>query len=117
MTEKKIKKENQLFKTEVPSHMLLDFLKVNCDETETHFIINKFLYKKMIYNNHISAFTAALKPYYYLSKMKYIERVMTYNSFLTIIRQLCNAQNIKYISSLVYDKSSYEITYSICKPC
>ena len=109
------KKQNQLFKKQVPLNILLDFLKSNFDEKESHFTITKFLYKKTEYNNHIPIFIDAIKEYYYVSKRKYIERELNYNYFLTIIRQLCNAHNITYTSKLVYDKSSYEIEYTIVK--
>ena len=111
----KRKKINQLFKKDIPINILLSFLKENFEEKETHFIINKFLYKKTEYNNNISLFISTIKEYYYSSKRKYIQREMNYNYFLTIIRQLCNANGINYTTKLVYDKSSYEIEYSIFK--
>jgi|688.fasta_scaffold544178_3 hypothetical protein len=112
-TIKTIKKVNQLFKSEVPINILLDFLETNFIKNDLYFTINKFLYKKTEYNNNIVTFTSILKEYYYASKKKYVERKMNYNNFLTIIRQLCNANNIKYETKLVYDKSSYEIEYII----
>ena len=101
-------KQNQLFKTEVPIHILWDFLQNNFEDKDTYFIINKFLYKKADYNKNLTAFTESLKEHYNKSKRKYVERTMNYNYFLTIIRQLCNA--------LIYDKSTYEIEYSVEKP-
>ena len=109
------KKDNQLFKTKVPIIVLWDFLKNNFIEKDTYFAINKFLYKKTEYNSNILTFTTLLKEYYYASKKKYVERTMNYKNFLTVIRQLCNANNINYESKLVYDKSSYEIEYIIYK--
>ena len=111
----KSKNQNQLFKTPVPVNLLWDFLQDNFEDKDTYFVVNKFLYKKTDYNKKISTFTDAIKEYYYLSKRKYIDRVMTYNFFLTVIRQLCNAHKITYTSKLVYDKSSYEIEYNIYK--
>ena len=121
-------KQNQLFKTEVPLHILWDFLQNNFEDKDTYFIINKFLYKKAAsnmttfsykkadYNKNLTAFTESLKEYYNKSKRKYVERTMNYNYFLTIIRQLCNAHNITFTSKLIYDKSTYEIEYSVEKP-
>jgi hypothetical protein len=106
-------KKNQLFKYEVPINILWDFLKNNFIEKDAYFIINKFSYKKTEYNNNIVTFTSTLKEYYYVSKRKYVERNMTYNHFLTIIRQLCNLHNIKFDTKLIYDKSSYELEYFI----
>lgn len=108
-------RDNQIFKTPVPVTLLWTFLKENFEESETHIQINKFLYKKTEYNQRLSTFINALKPHYHNSKRKYIDRNMTYNYFLTIIRQLCNSHNILYTTKLVYDKSSYEIEYTIQK--
>ena len=52
-------------------------------------------------------------PYYHISKRKYLERKLTYNSFITVIRQICNFNKITYTSQLKYDKSTYDITYYI----
>jgi hypothetical protein len=109
------KKDNQNFKSNVPLNILWDYLQSNFIDKDTHFIINKFLYKKTEYNNSINIFVDSIKEYYYVSKRKYIERQMNYKNFLTIIRQICNAHNINYTSKLVYDKSSYEIEYSVYK--
>ena len=109
------KKTDQNFKSSIPINILWDYLQNNFEDKDTHFIINKFLYKKAEYNNSINIFIESLKDYYYVSKRKYIDRQMTYKNFLTVIRQLCNANNINYTSRLVYDKSSYEIEYSIYK--
>jgi hypothetical protein len=140
---KKEKKENQLFKTPVPVHVLWDFLKQHFTETETHILITKYLFHKAEYNDSLaltnptlaltnptlaltnptlaltkptlSQFISLLKDHYYLSKRKYIDRPLTYKFFLTLIRQLCNAHHIQYSTKLVYDKSTYEIEYCIAK--
>lgn len=108
-------KDNQIFKTPVSVTLLWSFLQENFEESETHIQINKFLYKKTEYNQRLTTFIAALKPHYHNSKRKYIDRQMTYNYFLTIIRQLCNSHKIPYTTKLVYDKSSYEIEYTVQK--
>ena len=37
--------------------------------------------------------------YYHNSKKKYLERKLTYNSFTTVLRQICNFNNITYTTS------------------
>jgi hypothetical protein len=108
-------KDSQNFKSKIPINLLWDYLQTNFIDKDTHFSISKFLYKKTEYNNSIIIFIDSLKEYYYVSKRKYIEGQMNYKKFLTIIRQICNANNINYTTKLVYDKSSYEIEYSIYK--
>ena len=109
------KKLGQTFKTPVPIELLWDFLRANFDETATHFQVTTYLFHKTEYNQKLLAFISCLNPYYCNSKRKYIERQINYKGFLTIIRQLCNAHDIKYSTKLVYNKSMYEIEYSIYK--
>jgi hypothetical protein len=109
------KKTDQTFKTPVSIQILWDFLGTNFDETDTHFQITAYLFHKTEYNENLLAFISCLKPHYYKSKRKYIERQLNYKGFLTIIRQLCNAHHIKYSTKLIYNKSMYEIEYSIYK--
>ena len=107
--------ENQLFKTLVPAQFLWDFLKQNFEESPMHFQITKYLFSKSNYNQQMSMFTTALKPYYYPSKQKYIASPFTYKCFLTVIRQICKAHKITYETKLIYNKSTYEIEYSVYK--
>ena len=53
------------------------------------------------------------KPFYHISKQKYLERKLTYNNFTTILRQICNFNKINYTSQIKYDKSTYDIIYYI----
>jgi glycosyltransferase involved in cell wall biosynthesis len=58
-------------------------------------------------------FIEECRPYYHLSKKKYLDTKTTYNSFTTILRQICNFNKIKYVSQIKYDKSKYNIIYYI----
>jgi hypothetical protein len=82
-------------------------------KNEKQYIIDNNSYKKGILNNDINDFFENCKPYYYLSKQKYLEKKITYNSLITIIRQICNYNEIKYTSQIKYDKSKYNIIYYI----
>ena len=66
-----------------------------------------------MFNNVITDFITQCIPYYHLSKRKYLDRKLSYNSFITIIRQICNFNNITYTSQIKYDKSTYDIIYFI----
>ena len=66
-----------------------------------------------MFNDIIINFIEECKPYYYLSKRKYLEKKHTYSSFITIIRQICNFNKITYTSQIKYDKSNYDIVYYI----
>ena len=56
------------------------------------------------------------RKYYHISKRKYLDKQLTYNSFITIIRQICKHNNIQYKNENKYDKSNYVIYYYIYIP-
>ena len=119
----KVKKKTQVFNKEVSLKCLYEILKdilnkvcmidssVQLDITE--FVITKALFKRAEIHNLIKPFLETIKEHYYLSKQHYIDRQINYNNFITIIRQLCNVNDIKYVSTIVYSKSNYEIEYTI----
>jgi len=104
---------SQIFKKEIPSDLLITLVSDIAEYDNGSYIINNIAFKKGIFNGKILAFTDACKPYYHKSKLKYLERTLTYSSFITIIRQICNCNNIKYRSNIKYDKSKYDIVYYI----
>ena len=82
-------------------------------KNENSYVITNDSYKKGIFNNSIPIFITECIPYYYISKRKYLERKINYNSFITVIRQICNFNKITYTSQIKYDKSNYNIIYNI----
>jgi hypothetical protein len=103
----------QIFKEKIPTPILFSLLSDICDKNEKCFTFDKNAYKRGVYNNKISSFFETCKPYYHLSKQKYIDRKLTYNSLITIIRQICNSNEIRYASEIKYDKSVHTIIYYI----
>ena len=122
----KVKKKTQVFNKEVSLKCLYEILKdilnkvcmidssVQLDITE--FVITKALFKRAEIHNLIKPFIETIREHYYLSKQHYTDRQINYNNFITIIRQLCNVNDIKYVSTIVYSKSNYEIEYTIEMP-
>ena len=104
---------SQIFKTHIPNEMLIKLLNDISIKSEKGYILNNDAYKKGMFNNVLESFINACMPYYYLSKQKYLTRKLTYNSFVTIIRQICNCNYIPYTSHIKYDKSNYDIMYYI----
>ena len=111
---------NQLFKEKVPLTLFTDFLKnaitpINDENNKNLFIykVNKTIFKKLLYLNVYEDFLQKINKFYYLSKRHYVEKTQTYNSFLTICRQICKSHNIIYKSNILYDKSKYEIIYNL----
>lgn len=104
---------NQLFKKDFPKNIFIEFLEKICIKNDKYLLFNNDAYKRGLFNNLLQEFIIGLKPYYHLSKQKYLERKITYNSFVTILRQICNYCNITYTSLIKYDKSTYNINYYI----
>jgi len=104
---------NQIFKLLVPKELLFDLLDKISLKTDKYYLIDNNAYRKMIFNNYHLEFSETLKSYYHLGKRKYVERKMNYNSFVTIIRQICKATNIMYTSQIKYNESKYNIDYFV----
>jgi hypothetical protein len=104
---------NQTFKNQIPTELLFELLDNICSKTDKYYIINNDSYKKGIFTNTISEFFEKCKPYYHLSKQKYLERKLAYNTFTTVLRQICNFNKITYTSQIKYDKSNYNIIYYV----
>ena len=103
----------QIFKNQIPKILLFDLLDKICLKNEKHYTLNNDSFKKGIYNNYIQLFLETCKPYYHISKRVYLEKNLTYKSFTTILRQICNHNKITYTSQIKYDNSSYDILYYI----
>ena len=108
---------SQIFKKKIPTQMLFELLEKIAVITDKRFILSKAAYKKgnSESNNTIQEFLNQCKEYYYLSKQKYLEKKLNYNSFITVVRQICNYNNITYTSQIKYSKSDYDIEYYIYK--
>ena len=101
-----------IFKTKIPNSVLLDLLDV-CEIEKNHYIINKMTFKN-IQKNHLPTFLKKCDEYYSKSAKKYLN-VSKYKSFLTIVRQICNANGIPFFYKIKYIHSTYEIVYYVQK--
>ena len=104
---------SQIFKKLIPNNLLITLLDDIAIKTENCYVLNNNSFKKGIFNESINNFINECKPYYFISKQKYLERKLTYNSFITIIRQICKHNKITYTSQIKYDRSTYDIIYYI----
>ena len=103
----------QIFKSQIQNHLLVELFDKICIKTKDYYIINNISFKKGIYSNDIQNFLDLIRDFYHISKRKYLDKILTYNSFITIIRQICKYNNIKYENKIKYDKSQYDIHYYI----
>jgi hypothetical protein len=107
---------SQIFKLELPAEILFNLLEAICSKNDKCYIFNHDSYKKGMYFNIIAPFLEECREYYHISKRAYLDRKLTYNSFTTIIRQICKFKQLKYTSQIKYDKSNYDIIYYIMQP-
>ena len=105
----------QIFKKDIPNELFFNLLENICMKNEKHYILNIESFKKGIFNGMVQQFLDNCKSYYHISKKMYLEKKTTYNSFVTVIRQICNYNKLTYISQIKYNKSSYNIVYIIYK--
>jgi hypothetical protein len=103
----------QIFKNNIPNETVFELLDAICLKNDKHYTLNIESFKKGIFKETIPKFLEFCIPYYHISKRKYLERKLTYKSFTTVLRQICNANKITYTSQIKYDKSSYNIVYYI----
>lgn len=105
---------SQIFKKKMDNSIIFNLLDKLCDKNNTYYTFNNSSYKKgTFFEDTIQLFLKEIKAYYHNSKQKYLDKKQTYNSFTTIIRQICNYIKIEYKTKIKYDKSSYEIIYYI----
>ena len=103
----------QIFKRNIPNELLFNILDELCVKNDKHYVFNVDSFRKGVYKDLIPKFLETCKPYYHISKRKYLEKKLTFNSFITVLRQICNFNKITYTSQIKYDKSNYSIIYYI----
>jgi hypothetical protein len=103
----------QIFKTPVPNDTLFHFLEKICLKTEKYYLIDMNAFRKMIFHKYDEELCKEVRESYHASKHFYLDRKMTYNSFTTIIRQICKHNNIMFTSQIKYNESKYNIDYLI----
>ena len=108
-----INMSTQIFKNKIPTEILFELLDKICVKTKDYYLVNTISFKKGIYNNYIKDFFETCREYYHISKRKYIDKQLTYNSFMTVVRQICNFNKITYKNEIKYDRSTYDINYYV----
>lgn len=104
----------QIFRRTVPLNILTDLLEEICLITDKYYLVDYNAYKKFIYSREkMDSFLKSIHEYYQISKRHYVMRDMTYNNFLTIVRQITRSHNIEYTSQIRYNESNYNIVYFI----
>jgi tRNA G18 (ribose-2'-O)-methylase SpoU len=103
----------QIFKKKININSLYELLDNIAFKSEKYYMFNNEAFKKGILQENIPKFLKECKEYYHNSKQKYLDRKLTYNSFTTILRQICKYNKITYTTQIKYDSSTYNIIYFI----
>jgi hypothetical protein len=104
---------SQIFKTPIPKEIFYTFLESNATKKTNYYFFTKTTFKSAQYNEAVQPFLDKIKEHYFPSKQKYVTRKMNYKNFVTILRQICKFHHIPFTSTIKYDKSTYDISYSI----
>jgi hypothetical protein len=104
---------SQLFCKPIPNNILFELLERICLKKDKYYVFDMNAYKIMIFHNLNDTFLNTLLNYYHISKHFYITRKLSYNTFATIIRQICKTNCIMFNSQVKYIKSKYDIEYHI----
>jgi len=108
---------SQIFRMTFDPQPFFDFLnKITIPNDNNQYIVDIPAYNKMFFLGLDKDFISNIRPYYHYSKLHYLDRKLTYNSFCTIIRQICNHCNIQYTTRVSYFRSKHQIEYSISPP-
>ena len=103
----------QLFRRQVPIHILNDLLDKICLKTDKYYLIDETAFRIMVHKEYHIAFCEEMLEYYHASKAHYVNREFSYNSFVNIVRQICKSNSILYASQMKYEKSKYNIDYLV----
>jgi len=104
---------SQIFKKHISNEVFFELLEKICFKMENCYVVSVDAFRKGVYNEDIQKFLTFCRPYYFISRRKYLDRKLTYKNFATILRQICNYNKIIYSSEIKYDKSNYSIFYYI----
>lgn len=103
----------QIFKTKVATSKLIALLENLCVKNDKYYIFNFDSFKKGIYDGSLLLFFEDIKENYFISKRKYLDKKMSFNSVMTVIRQIMKSNNICFTSKILYSDSDYSIIYYI----
>lgn len=105
-----------IFKKPVPLEHLFVLLEKICSSShDEYYLFDRNVYNLMIYRNLHTPFLKLILPYYLLSRQYFVTRDLDYNSFVTIIRQICNIHKHPFKTDKQYDHSEYTIRYFVAK--
>ena len=102
-----------VFTKKIPIEILYIFLDKVGIKKDTFYLFDYNCFRVMMYHKYNEDFINMLHEYYNPSKRYYLTRPTTYNSFITIIRQICKINDVEFKTKILYQHSIYHIEYYI----
>jgi hypothetical protein len=99
------------FTTPIDNNIIVELLKKNCVRINNYYVFDTISFRKGEYNESIKTFVEHCRLYYKPKYHYYLDRKLTAKSFLTILRQICNHNNIVFTNEIKYSNSTYETIY------
>ena len=98
----------------IPNSILFHLLEKITVKYDNYYLFNYTSFRRLLYNNLLDDFVISIAPFYQEKSVKYISKQpMTYNSFVTIIRQLCTWNQIPFTIKRQYNHSLSNNDYYI----
>lgn len=105
---------DQIFKLQVPQELTLNLLDKIVLKEDNVWIVTYEKYKQGVHSGEIPAFILACVPYYHEAKKYYVAtNGLTYNRFLTILRQICTHSNIPWNSPRKYFNGTFNVQFHL----
>ena len=104
---------DQLIKENIPVYIMLVFLDLYCERTNTGHVFNRDAYKRAALRGGVDRLTKSLREYYHVSKQYYLVRKHSFKTVATLMRQLCRHFQIPYATTIVYGGPKYSTVYMI----
>jgi hypothetical protein len=102
-----------IFTKKIPINILYLLLEKVGIKKDKYYLFNYNCFRIMMYHKYNEEFIQSLYEYYNPSKRHYLTRPTTYNSFITIIRQICKLNDVEFKTKIMYQHSIYHIEYLI----
>ncbi len=75
--------------------------------------VDEVSFRRGMYRNLIAPYWTQCRAHYHISKRHYLDRALTFSSFITVVRQLCNFLEIPYTYDVAYHQSKHHMVYHL----
>ena len=112
-TTKKYDNLKYIFRKHIPVETLYHILDRICVKTDKYYLIDFNAFRLLQFHELYPDFAKNIIEAYKPSKQYFVTRVLTYNSFITIVRHICRVNHVHFDTKFNYQHSQYNIDYYI----